>query len=220
MAKLVIQVDAWLATGAFLPSTDMKKIGHRIATLFDHVEAIANQRGYDTDYLCKRPADAVHTAIANILAESATTGRYDHLDTLGKPGHAPDNAEQQWDREVLQLLMKQHLTRKMMRDIQAKTLEADAISHAPGVGVSFLHQDIDGRLHTGAGNIAERILVYEKMIPWGRMYALHLGRWLAAVLRELSLQSVSADIPYLSEFFGWLLTDDELLRTRKDIGGR
>ncbi|MBI5341367.1 MAG: hypothetical protein HZB45_27105 [Mycolicibacterium rufum] len=192
MAKIAIQVDASLGVGSFLPSADMKKIGHRISALFDHVETIAHQRGYDTEPLCKRPADAVHTEIVDILTEFATTGRYDHLDSLGKPGHLADNAERQWNKGVLPFLIKHHLTPRMRRDIQAKALEVDAMTHAAtssGIGMSFLHQDIDGTLQTGAARIAERTLVYDKMTPWGRMYALQLGRWLAAILSELARQS-------------------------------
>lgn len=221
MAKIAIQVDSRLVTGSFLASKEMKIVGHKLSNLFDRVEEIADRRGYAKLANGVRPDQPIHKELGDLLTGFATTGRYDHLDALGGHGWAGDTAENRWDNSVLPLLTAKHLTPRLRRSIDASRDRFESFTveaRASGFAASFLQQDINGKMRTGIGDIAERSLVYEKMNPWGRMYALQIGRWLARVLGELSTDAIpTGDVPYLSEFFGWLLSNDELLRTRKDL---
>lgn len=221
MAKIAIQVDSRLTTGAYKSSKEMRSIGHDLGALFDHVESISVRRGYDKVSRGSRPTDPIHIAILDLLTGFATRGRYDHLDSLGGPGWNADTAENQWDQHVMRQLMDRHLSSRIQRSIDSDVAANELMvleATTSGMASSFIHQDVDGTSHTGVGGITRRALQYEKMNSWGRMYALHLGRWLAHVLCELGRDAhATDDVPYLVEFFGFLLGDDEILRTRRDL---
>lgn len=226
MSKIAIQVDALISTGQFLSSDEMRSrsVGHRIATLFDRVEAIAVERGYDSE-LGLRPATPTHKAIIGILTEFATTGRYNHLDSLGSTAPSSVDAERAWDDTVMPLLVDAHLTRRtrtlLDRDIAAVTAGIEAAEHA-GIGVLARRHDVNGDFHGDLAAHAARNLLYERLTPWGRMYTLQLGRWIAWILFELSFEALRCDharghVPYLIDFFKWMLADDADLRSRRDL---
>jgi len=226
MSKIAIQVDALISTGRFLSSAEMRSrsAGHRIATLFDRVETIAVERGYDSEFGV-RPVTATHVAITDILTEFATTGRYNHLDSLSSTSPSSVDAEKAWDATVMPLLADAHLTKRAQmlldRDIAAVTADLAA---AEGAGVAILgrRHDANGDFHGDLAVHAARNIFYERLTPWGRMYTLQLGRWIAWILYELSIEVLRCDhardhVPYLNDFFSWMLAEDKDLRTKRDL---
>lgn len=226
MAKIAVQVDARLETGAFMSEQEMRKIGNQISHLFELVEEIANRRGYASKSYSSRPTEPVHNAIVAILSEFATKGRYNHLDSLGATGHLPRNAEHQWDAEVMSSIAERHLTEHAKQKIIGSSagLGAAIADAAEGtdIGFVFRRRDVDGTLHTSPAPIAMRSLLYKTLIPWSRLYTLQMGRWLATILIELGRDArtptPSPEIPYFGDFFQWLTAEDSFLKTRKDLG--
>lgn len=226
MSKIAIQVDALISTGQFLSSGEMRSTsaGHRISTLFDRVETIAVQRGYDSE-MGLRPATPMHHAITGILTEFATTGRYNHLDSLSSTSPSSLDAEKAWDETVMPLLVDAHLTKRarmlLDRDVAAVTTDLTAAESA-GITVLGRRHDANGDFHGDLARHAARNILYERLTPWGRMYTLQLGRWIAWILYELSMEALRCDharghVPYLIDFFRWMLAEDADLRSRRDL---
>ncbi|QVI20915.1 hypothetical protein KHQ06_33355 [Nocardia tengchongensis] len=221
MAKIALHVDTKITTGDFISTKTMRTdIGHRLNELFDRVAVVCERRGYKL----ARPAEPIHEAILSILTEFATTGRYNHLDTLGSSTVTSKDAEYEWDQRVLPLLTEKHLKARMKETMLRKAAFLGAVIEAGKDDFTALviHHDVSGEIHTDLHTMELVRDLYRSMNPWGRMYALQLGRWLAEVLHALSndaLKSARArdHVPYLIEFFGPLTASDSLLRTRRHL---
>jgi hypothetical protein len=85
-----------------------------------------------------------------------------------------------------------------------------------------IRYDVNGETHSDPAVMELVTDIYRRMNPWGRMYALHLGRWLTKVLRALATDVRSSayardHIPYLVDFFRPLNNPDSLLRNRSNL---
>lgn len=223
LAKIALQVDARLRTGQFLTTKEMRDVGHKIDSLFTQVEEIAACRGY-TGVEYERPTDAFTSAITGILTEFAVTGRYNHLDSLGDPGKVSAGVEKQWDEQVMLPIAARHLSSRAEQRIAAHAAAIDsAFSATEDMGVIAFHHDVNGEFHTGPASMYIRSALYEKLIPYARMYAFRPGRWLAYTVDRLATEAMSSPntsghVPYLIEFFAWLKAPDDHFRSRRDPG--
>ncbi len=223
MAKIALQVDSKIATGEFISTTTMRnKIGHRLDKLFDRVAEVCERRGYKH----ARPMEPIHQAILSILTEFATTGRYNHLDTLGSSTVTSKDAEHEWDTRVLPLLTEKHLTARMKETMlrKAEFLRAVIEAGKEDFTVLAIRHDVSGEIHTDLPTAELLTDLYRRMNPWGRMYALQLGRWLANVLYALSIDARTSahahgHVPHLIEFFTPLTAGDSDLRNRRNLMG-
>ncbi|PSR62136.1 hypothetical protein C8258_25845 [Nocardia sp. MDA0666] len=219
MAKIALQVDNKIATGDFISTKMMRnEIGHRLDELFRRVAEVCERRGYNF----ARPEEPIHEAILSILSEFATTGRYNHLDTLGSPAVTSKDAEQEWDKRVLPLLTEKHLTTRMQQKMFRKAGFLGAFIGANEFTVLAIRHGVSGEIHTDLPTGEFLRDLYRSMNPWGRMYALQLGRWLAKVLDALSREALASDhardhVPYLIEFFAPLTAGDSYLRSRRNL---
>lgn len=225
LAKIALQVDAQLATGKFLTTSEMRTVGHEIDTLFLRVEEITARRGFAGERY-ERPKDEVTSAITAILTQFAVTGRYNHLDCLGNPGKVSASAEKQWDEEVMLPITASHLTSRTRQQIATHAAMIDrAFSATEDIGAIAFHHDVSGAFHTGPVSAYMRSALYEKLIPYARMYAFRPARWLAYIIDRLATEASSSPhakdhIPYLIEFFPWLKAPDNYFRERRHPGKR
>lgn len=223
LAKIALQVEARLRTGEFLTTREMRDVGHKIDSLFTQVEGIAARRGY-TGVTYERPTDVITSAITAILTEFAVTGRYNHLDSLGNPGKVSASAEKQWDEQVMLPIAARHLTSRAEQRIAAHAAAIDsAFSAREDIGAIAFHHDVNGAFHTGPASMYMRSALYEKLIPYARMYAFRPGRWLAYTVDRLATDAMSSPntmghVPYLIEFFPWLQAPDNYFRSRRHPG--
>lgn len=226
MAKVALQIDARIETGNFLSEKEMRKRGHDIDTLLDHVEAMAIRRGYDADPECERPKSDITSAITGTLTGFARTGRYNYLDSLGASTAAPADAEKQWDADVMGPIAAAHLSDRQRLMLKVRARGAQLLAHdiaQANIGVIARRQDVSGDAHAELAPMLNRHQLYKLLIPYSRMYALQPARWLANILTTLARDSVGSsgahgDVPNLSEFFGWMLQGDAYFRQRRDPG--
>lgn len=223
LAKIALHVDSRLRTGEFLTIKEMRDAGHKIDSLFSQVEEIAVRRGYvGVEY--QRPTDVFASAITAILTEFAVTGRYNHLDSLGDRGKVSASVEKQWDEQVMLPIAARHLTARAAQQIAAQATRIDsAFSTVVDLGAIAFRHDVNGAFHTGPASIYIRSALYEKLIPYARMYAFRPGRWLAYIIGRLSTEAMSSPnarshVPYLIEFFAWLQASDDYFRSRRRPG--
>lgn len=226
MAKVALQIDARMETGDFLSEKEMRKRGHNIDTLLDHVEKMSIRRGYNTDPDCGRPKSDITSAITGILTGFALKGRYNYLDSLGAPTAAPADAEKQWDADVMGPIAAAHLSDRQRLTLEAKAAGARLLVDDMtklNIGALVRRQDVSGDVHSDLPSAMSRKQLYKLLIPYSRMYALQPARWLAYILTALAQDSVGSsgahgDVPNLSEFFRWMLQDDAYFRQRRDPG--
>lgn len=172
----------------------------------------------------ERPTDVFTTAITAILTEFAVTGRYNHLDSLGDPGKVSASVEKQWDEQVMLPIAARHLKPPVEQRIAAHSAAVDsAFFEAKDMGAIAFHHDVNGEFHTGPASMYVRSALYEKLIPYARMYAFRPGRWLAYTVDQLTTEAMSSPntrghVPYLIEFFAWLQPPDDYFRSRRRPG--
>jgi hypothetical protein len=109
------------------------------------VKEIAVRRGYEKESYGSKPSEPVHDSIVAILSEFAVSGRYNHLDSLGSPGHPPKSAEHRWDADVMSPLAQQHLTDHAKRKI---------IGSSAGLGAAVA----DAEESTGIGSCSAAVM--------------------------------------------------------------
>ncbi|WP_143542601.1 MULTISPECIES: hypothetical protein [unclassified Rhodococcus (in: high G+C Gram-positive bacteria)] len=218
MAKIAIQVDNYAEHGHFLTSKEMRKLSHNIGEAFDLVEVIAVRREYTVETDLCRPATDVHGSIVDILSAFALGGRYNHLDSLGGSSGAK-SAERQWEADVISPLAGQHLTARKRLEILGQEKSTSELSERLSENAVIRLTDLDGEVHTTLESSHTRIALCKATVPWSRLYTLQIGRWLANILRELGCLGPGLPgeptIPYLNDFFSWLVNDDAHLRRRK-----
>ncbi len=208
--KLALQVNARLASGAFLDERDMRALGHKLDQLMDAVDAMGLRRGFKN----ARPQEPIHQAVLTVLTDFATNGRYYHLDNLAGRAGGIDPAKAWWDTVVIPILRRHYKPALRMKDeaiAAAMGAALDEVSlvrhaHVDGGTVSSMSQGMRDAAYTGAAT------------PWARMYTLQIARWLAGSLRSLSYQSHiqhNPEIPELHEFFSTFEADDAYMRSRK-----
>lgn len=223
MAKIALHVDRKIATGEFIPSTEMggrRGLGHDLVKLFDRVAEVCDQRGYDF----ARPVEPAHDEILSILTEFAGKGRYNHLDSLASTIVDSKDAEREWDERVLKALFLKHATHRTVKNIirRGESLGAALKEITDKSDVLAFCHDVNGATHIDPLTIQIRRDVYRCTNRWARMYAFQLGRWLAKVLGALSDDARATDharahVPDLMEFFRPLNSSDQLLRERHNI---
>lgn len=223
MAKIAIQVDAYAQNGHFLTSKEMRNLSHNIGEALDRVEEIAVRRGYTGDADLRRPATDVHRSIVDILSAFALGGRYSHLDSLGGSNGAK-SAERQWEADVISPLADQHLKARKRLEILDQENRTIVLSEKLSQNAVVRLTDLDGEVHTTLAASHARIALCKATVPWSRLYTLQIGRWMAYVLCELGYlgPTLPGDptIPYLTDFFSWLINDDARLRRRKTFRTR
>ncbi|MET7742091.1 hypothetical protein [Streptomyces sp. NPDC005385] len=210
--KVILQVDRKLTHGDFLTRKEMRTLSHDLVALFDAVEVVSQSR-YSGDERFRRPVDPLHVSIIRILADFANGGRYFHLDYLGG-AQAPggDAALNWWESVVAETSRRHYGAAKRKRDLERAKLMESLFDGAALVRDSL----VNGVEISTVEEAAAVNLLNEAVVPWCRMYALQIVRWLARILIELGYDGYSdEDVPYFGDFFYPLNQDDQTLRSRK-----
>lgn len=208
--KLALQVDARLTNGTFLGRRQMMDFGHKLNDLLRAVDDMNQRRVLHREM----PNTAVHQAIVGVLTDFATNGRYHHLDYLAGQSGTVDPGKQWWDTVVVPILDLHYDPDRRRRD-EAMARELGSIVD----GFSAIaHTHVSGAtMDSMVGGMQARSQI-EAAIPWVRVYALQIARWIASTFTELSFaahRAGASEIPDLQEFFAPFNNDDSYFRSRK-----
>lgn len=215
-AKLALVIHHALTHGTFPPSADLRRYGHDLTTLLEHVDNVAVSNGLSgpDDRL---PRHSVHAAIISVLSEFASNvTRYYNLDFLTSSPHtAPNDAVTDWFNRVLVQVKALHYPERvrLRHESRAATLEALVGGHA-----SVMHTTETGIPIRSITDATTHGLAVDHIKPYTRMYVLQIARFLARLMNTFSHATYGPRqqrIPDLNDFYRWYDTDDRFFRSKK-----
>jgi hypothetical protein len=217
LAKLIVMADFAVTNGGRYPTNqDLMRFGHDIATLLLRCEEISS-RYRDGQVQAIRPNGPIHQGIIAGVSEFGVLSRYYNLDFMvgGKAITLPEPIGAWWRRVGMPILAKHYSKAQRQRD------EGWATETAASMGPSFvLHHAEDTTPIDDAVTLMQRAMATRLVQKYGRLYTLHIIRWLAFLVSDLA--ELAAHRHRLDAFFGlgepfviFMNEDDDYLSKRK-----
>jgi|HubBroStandDraft_5_1064220.scaffolds.fasta_scaffold04427_3 hypothetical protein len=213
LAKLVIIADYAIDNrGGFPNNTELRRIGHDIASLFDKCEAISIRR--DLARNNARPNTEINAAIVKTLTEFGIRSRYYNLDLIVNRRQDAEEPIQAWWTRVGQLILSKHYSARQ----QARHERIAAAIGEQADSVTSVHfHDEQGHFMGDVATILRRGSENRVVQKYSRLYTLQIVRWLSTLLSTLIDTATHMRIEALaglSEYFRVYpgQSDDYLLR--------
>lgn len=219
LAKLILVADYAMDNGGTLPGQSVvRKYGHKIKSLIDDVDRIAEKRNISVPFL--PPNDPICTAVINCLDafSDASKGRYANFEAIGNPNfHASDEPVNKWWSEVVEPILDKHYRgKKAEAGVKHRAAVIDALI---GEASMVLFTDETGNMMSDISTASERTGQTKWAQKYGRFYTLSVVRWLSHIFTELVHEAAyRRGIDSLFghyEFFTTYTGNDKFLLTRK-----
>lgn len=219
LAKLILVADYVIESQGKLPDQEVvKKYGHKLKSLIDQVEKIAQKYTINVPYI--GPSHPICAAVINCLDvfSDASKGRYANFEAIGNPLFDPANEPvNKWWTDVVEPILDAHYRGKRAEGgVKQRAAIFDAMM---GHATFVLFTNETGEIMSDLAVASERTGQTKWAQQYGRFYTLSVVRWLSHIFDEMThstgyepgLESLFGHF----EFFQTYMVDDGFLRTRK-----
>ena len=183
MGKLIFLADHAIKNkGAFPTDQDLRKIGHDLTSLLSKCEEIGVCLSPDREYMT-RPSDPIHRGIEDVLSLFATKLRYYNLNHLAGVSRGQQDPVALWWEKVATPICDRHYSAQQ-REMDEKF--AAVMEHMLGGVSDVIHSTEAGEPIQDIHSFFARGRVTRVVQKYGRLYTLHIVRWLASLIYELS----------------------------------
>lgn len=219
LAKLILIADYAMNNGGALPGQAVvRKYGHKIKTLTNDIDRIANERNISVPYLS--PTDPICSAVINCLDSfsDASRGRYANFEAIGNPKfNAAEEPVNMWWSDVVEPILDKHYRgKKSELTVKRRAAFLDA---AIGEISLVMFTNETGGMMSDVSTASERTGQTAWAQKYGRFYALSVVRWLSyifsKIVHEAAYEKGIDSLFGHEEFFSTYTVDDNFLKTRK-----